>query len=511
MTHGKDVEEIKKEAILLKEKINSLENSNVRLIFENEEMLKEVESLKATEQALIESDTIYRTLAENMTDGVAFGCDRKWIYVNPALLNILKIKKEEFLTLKPRDILHKDHVEDYINMINCIEKGSPVEIYTGIFQRGDGNEIWIQSYNRPIEWQGELGLLATFRDITENKQKGLMAEKITHQLQEENQLLKSKTMHKYGLAHLIGTSDKMQEVYDKMIRTVSIDDNVVIYGESGTGKELVAKSIHELSKRNKNPFIAVNCGAIPENLFESEFFGHKKGAFTGANLDKIGFFESADKGTLFLDEIGEIPINQQIKLLRAIEGNGFTPVGDTRIKTSDVRIIAATNRDLKQLVKDGIIREDFFYRIHIIPIQLPSLKERKEDIPLLVYHFTQKMGSAIEKKVIPDHIIEKFQEHDWPGNVRELQNTISRYLAFDKVEYTGKIKKSLSNTDKTKYFEEEFQESKNLKELLDNYEKEIIQKILSRTDGNKSKAARLLAIDRRSLQRKIMRLNIIPK
>ncbi|MCP3924133.1 MAG: PAS domain S-box protein [Desulfobacterales bacterium] len=510
MTHGKDVEELTKEVILLKKKIESLENSNVRLISENKELLKEVELLSKTEQALIESDTIYRTLAENLTEGVAFGCGGKWIYVNPALLKILKIEKEEFINLKPRKIIHKDHVEDYVNMINCIEKGSPVEIFTGICQRGDGNEIWIRSYNRPIEWQGETGLIATFRDITENKQKELLAEKVTHQLLEENQLLKSKTMHKYGLAHLIGTSDKMQEVYDKMIRTVSIDDNVVIYGESGTGKELVAKSIHELSKRNKNPFIAVNCGAIPETLFESEFFGHKKGAFTGANLDKIGFFESADKGTLFLDEIGEIPINQQIKLLRVIEGNGFTPVGDTIIKTSDVRIIAATNRDLKQLVKDGIIREDFFYRIHIIPIQLPSLKERKEDIPLLVYHFTQKMG-AKEKRVIPDHIIEKLQEHDWPGNVRELQNTISRYLAFDKVEYTGKIKDSLSNSDKTILFEEELQEKMSLKNLLDNYEKNVIQKILSKTDGNKSKAARLLAIDRKSLQRKIMRLNIVSK
>jgi len=181
----------------------------------------------------------------------------------------------------------------------------------------------------------------------------------------------------------------MQDVYEFILQAAATQANVIIYGESGTGKELVAKAIHETSDRSKKSFVTVHCGAIPETLMESEFFGYKKGSFTGANLDKRGYLDEADGGTLFLDEVGEIGLNMQVKLLRAIAGGGYTPVGSSTKKNTDVRIVAATNRNLRDMVKRGIMREDFFYRIHILPIYLPPLRDRKDDLPLLVDHFLQ--------------------------------------------------------------------------------------------------------------------------
>ncbi len=188
----------------------------------------------------------------------------------------------------------------------------------------------------------------------------------------------------------------MQEVYELILKAAATNANAIIYGESGTGKELVARAIHRLNNRKEGRFIPVNCGAIPENLLESEFFGYRKGAFTGAAADKEGYLDLADGGTLFLDELGEIGPNLQVKLLRVLEGGGYSAVGGRDVKKPDVRIIAATNRDLKAQVNRGLMREDFFYRVHIIPIQLPSLRERREDIPLLIEHFMQSEGDAEE-------------------------------------------------------------------------------------------------------------------
>lgn len=481
-----------------------LQQKIVELDRKNKELLNEIEVRKQAQKGLANSEVSYRILAENITEGILITSQQKLVYVNPAIESILKRNKKELLGMVLKDFFHKNHHNNLRNLVEHYRKTHSNESFTVRCIRGDGIEIRLRGYSQIIPWQGKRAALITARDVTEQVEN----EKITNELQQENLLLKSKNMHRYGLGPLVGTSEKMQVVYEKIVKAASIEANVVVYGESGTGKELVARSIHDLSRRSKMPYIAVNCGAIPENLFESEFFGHKKGAFSGANMDKVGFFESADKGTLFLDEIGEIPLNLQVKLLRAIEGSGYTPIGSTRTKQSDVRIIAATNQDLTALTEKGIIREDFFFRVHIVPIYLPPLKEREEDIPLLIYHFTQKMGGSEKKIFIPDAIVKKFQEHNWPGNVRELQNAVSRYLAFDTIEFTKKLNKQTDPLVGQPDVEDASLGAIDLNNLVNSYEKQIIKKALVTTKGNISRAADLLKIGRRSLQRKITRLGV---
>jgi transcriptional regulator with PAS, ATPase and Fis domain len=212
---------------------------------------------------------------------------------------------------------------------------------------------------------------------------------------------------------------------------------VVIYGESGTGKELIARTIHNMSEHHNKSFVPVNCEAIPETLFESEFFGHRKAAFAGAYGAKHGFFALCHEGVLFLDKVNELSLSMQVKLIGAIEGSGYTPVGDNKFRNADVRIIAATTRNLADMVKKGLMREDFFYRIYIIPITVPPLRDRKEDIPLLVDHFLNFHHRGNNPSKIPEKIIETLYDHDWPGNVRELQNVLKRYIAIKRLDLTG--------------------------------------------------------------------------
>lgn len=337
-----------------------LQNKIKQLDKKNSELLREIEERKQIQNNLLESEQLYRTLTESMKEGVMIGFEEKIVYSNPAFRSLLKRGTKELYRLEIKDLFHSSFQKEYMDYIEGFKKGRVDDTFTGLCIRGDGRKVWLQGFNQPIEWKGKKAILATVRDVTAIKEREKFALEEASKLQAEIQLLKSRNIHRYGLGHLVGTSAKMQEVYENIIKAASINANIVVYGESGTGKELVSKSIHSLSKRRENPYVTVNCGAIPENLFESEFFGHKKGAFSGANMDKVGFFESADKGTLFLDEIGEVPLNLQVKLLRAIEGGGYTPIGSTKTKMSDVRIIAATNQDLKSLSEQGVVRQDFF-------------------------------------------------------------------------------------------------------------------------------------------------------
>lgn len=330
-----------------------------------------------------------------------------------------------------------------------------------------------------------------------------------YHLKNENVRLKAKMKDRFGLGEIVGKSRPMQDVYEKILKAAASVANVVIYGESGTGKELVARSIHDMGNRSDKEFMTVNCGAIPEDLIESEFFGYKKGAFTSANIDKRGYLESVNGGTLFLDEVGEIPLSMQVKLLRAIEGGGFTPVGSTEVKKADVRIIAATNRNLKDHVKNGLMREDFFYRIHIIPIHIPPLRQRKDDLPLLVYHFMQTFSKNGNTGFIPENFFKAMLEYDWPGNVRELQNAIQRYITFKTMDF---LDISQQQPIHPSYFEDqalsETLEKRDLRTALEDFEKTVISKTLGQNNGNRTRAAKLLGIERRSLQRKIKRFGL---
>jgi two-component system response regulator GlrR len=248
----------------------------------------------------------------------------------------------------------------------------------------------------------------------------------------ENQRLKGLLKEKYDFANIVAKSDKMQRVLETVTRIADTESTVYIHGESGTGKELIAKAIHLASERKEKPFVAINCAALPETLLESELFGHEKGAFTGAIRSTKGLFTQADGGTIFLDEIGDMPLSIQVKLLRALEERQFYPIGSEKTVQVDVRVIVATKKDLEEEVKKGSFREDLFYRIHVIPIRLPPLKERKEDIPHLVDHLLKKICGQMKKSVkgIAPQAMQKLMLHDWPGNVRELENVLEYAVAM---------------------------------------------------------------------------------
>jgi transcriptional regulator with PAS, ATPase and Fis domain len=294
----------------------------------------------------------------------------------------------------------------------------------------------------------------------------------------------------------------MQAVYKLILKASATDANVIIYGESGTGKELVAKAIHDSSHRRDGRFVPVNCGAIPENLMESEFFGYKKGAFTGASTDKKGFLDAAEGGTLFLDEIGEVTLNLQVKLLRAIEGGGFTPIGGKRPRQPNIRIIAATNRNLQEHLKKGKMREDFFYRVHIIPITLPPLRDRKEDIPLIVDHFLKMMAEGKPTPVINGEIVKTMLNHHWPGNVRELQNVIQRYVSmghFDLIARSGAASTSRNQGD----IQPVIASGATFGDAMRGFERQVLLQSLASCGWNREMTAAKLDIPIRTFYRKL--------
>ncbi|MEG8947675.1 sigma-54-dependent transcriptional regulator [Rosettibacter firmus] len=325
----------------------------------------------------------------------------------------------------------------------------------------------------------------------------------------ENKILRQRISTDYSYANLIGKSDAMKKVFSVIAQVAPTNSNVLITGKSGTGKELVAKAIHYNSKRRDKIFLPVNCGAIAENLIESELFGHKKGAFTGATEDKLGLFKVADGGTLFLDEIGEIPLNLQVKLLRAIEDKEFIPVGGTKPVSTDVRIIAATNQNLFEKTKTGEFREDLYYRLNVVEINLPTLNERKEDIPLLVNHFIEKYCKEMGKKIIgvDNETMKILMNHDWRGGVRELENVIERSIIFCN-------KDMLTVDDLADYIKRDVtvhDYPDSLKDALHNFEREHIIKTMKKYNYNKEEVARALEIGLSSLYRKMDELNIPTK
>lgn len=304
-----------------------------------------------------------------------------------------------------------------------------------------------------------------------------------------------------GFCGLVGASPAMQELY-KMIETISdTESNILIEGESGTGKELVARAIHEKSHRAKSAFIPINCGALPEALLESELFGHVRGAFTGAVESRQGLFEAASHGTIFLDEIAEMPQSLQVKLLRVLQDGEIRAVGDTEIKKVDVRIIAATNKELSGEVVKGSFRNDLFYRLSVISLRLPPLRERKEDIAPLAHHFINKFSRLYAREVegITQQAMQQLLEYSWPGNVRELENVIERACILEKGKLILPRTLSLRNKGHRDMPSEAIGQYKSLEEM----EKEHIETVLKAAKGNRTKAANILGIGRRTLYDKI--------
>jgi two-component system response regulator HydG len=299
-------------------------------------------------------------------------------------------------------------------------------------------------------------------------------------------------------AGIIGKSSSIQNVIESIERVKNNRATILIQGESGTGKELIARAIHYKGSFAGNPFIAVNCGAIPENLLESELFGYEKGAFTGANQNKEGFFQAANTGTIFLDEIGTAPASVQVRLLRVLQEKEVTKIGATKPQKIQIRIIAATNEDLYQQVQKGTFREDLYYRLNVVDIHVPNLHERKEDIPLLVQYFLSKYAKeyAKDKIQLSDRIYEIFERYPWPGNIRELENCVQKLTIMnedqvDLPQLPKHFKYKIETTGKETFVP------------LEQMEKQYIQKVLSSVDNNKTKAAEILKINRKTLRSKL--------
>ncbi len=302
---------------------------------------------------------------------------------------------------------------------------------------------------------------------------------------------------------LVYQGEPMERIMDMVARVAPTDSTVLLTGESGTGKGLVARKIHQLSQRSRRPFITVDCGTLVETLFESELFGHVKGSFTGADANKIGKFELAQNGTLFFDEISNIGLEVQAKLLRAVEERKISKVGSHRVITVDVRIIAATNKDLTKAIKDGSFREDLFYRLNVVLIQMPPLRERKNDVPLLAQHFLEKYNVRLRKNLqgIAPEAMEILVRHDWPGNVRELENTVERLVVLSSGPLLEPKDLTFAGTISSPAAEGS---SLSLRDL----ERDHIIQTLQRFDGHKSETARALGIDRKTLREKLRRYNI---
>ncbi len=333
-------------------------------------------------------------------------------------------------------------------------------------------------------------------------------------LRRENYALKRQLKKKYKFQNFIGDSPAMNKVFRTIEKVADTDSTILILGESGTGKELVARAIHYHSARKDKPLIPVNCGAIPEELLESELFGHEKGAFTNAIRTRIGRFEMAHGGTIFLDEIAEMSPHLQVKLLRVLQEQEFERLGGTRTIKCDVRIIAATNKNLERAVSDGKFREDLYYRLRVIPIQLPPLRDRKSDIPLLVNHFLEQMNKAKKKKIrgMEKEVLRALEEYDWPGNVRELENVIERmviltdgdYITMDDLpEKIAAGHKSMEHS-----VTEIPEEGVSLSQAVNEYEKQLIISALERTGWVKNRAAKLLRMNRTTLVEKIKKQGI---
>jgi two-component system response regulator PilR (NtrC family) len=323
-------------------------------------------------------------------------------------------------------------------------------------------------------------------------------------LKEENILLKRNLQEKYSFENMIGKSKPMQEVYALIEKSAGTDSTVLITGESGTGKEMAARALHLLSRRGDNPFVSINCAALPENLLESELFGHARGSFTGAVADKKGMFEVATRGTLFLDEVGETSPWTQVKLLRALQERKIRRVGGTDEIPVDVRIIAATNLDLKQRIEEGKFREELYYRLNVIAFEMPPLRKRTEDIPLLINHFLQKYCQQMEKKMkrVAPEVINYFELYAWPGNVRELENVIERVVAIeDRETVTGaSLPREIVFPPKKETRQVLIPPNFNLFTHLDDISKRYISEARMLAGGNLRKTASLLGLSYRSLR-----------
>lgn len=468
---------------------------------------RDVTHIKKAERQIRESERRLSTLMSNLP-GMAYRIVKRsaWMvdFVSSGAKSILGNDASFFVGKELDVIVEMIHPEDIARIKGQLEtafkKKKPFH-----------NEYRIISESGEIKWVFDRGEFLYGEDLENFTVEGFISDftfykEMEKRLRNENLLLRSSIKDRFKFDNIIGNSEPMQKVYDLIMKAATTDDAVSIYGESGTGKELIAKAIHNASERKDHNFIVVNCGAIPENLIESEFFGTMRGAFTGANTDKKGLLEMADRGTLFLDEIGEISLNFQVKLLRAIDDGGFTPLGGRQLIKPDIRIIAASNKTLFELVRNGSMRNDFFFRIHVIPINLPPLRERGDDLFFLIDHFLKLYSKSDRLQTLSREEIEMLRNYGWPGNVRELQNVLRRYVTFRKLilmPASGDEKSSDSDRQLKNNQVRELSNEQSLKRAIGSFEKSYITDMLKLNKWHRSKTAKLLGVSRKTLFRKL--------
>ncbi len=447
---------------------------------------------------------VYRAILANMGDGIVFlDVDDCFAYINAAAEKIRGIRAENYLGRHILSIFgtHSTHTSERVRKLLAALRSGQLPFHVHVIQtRG---RIFENSYYPIRDKGGEyLGTLMMSRDITEKER-----------LKEENLTLREQVLSEFGCCDLIGTSDVMRPIFQIITAAAAVDSTILITGESGTGKELVARAVHHHSLRKDLPMIKVNCAALPDTLLESELFGHERGAFTGAIKERKGKFEQAHGGTIFLDEIAEMPLAAQAKLLRVLQERTVERLGSTREIRVDVRIIAATNRDLRQEVMAGRFREDLFYRLNVIPIHLPPLRERREDILALARQFLNRFAEKMHKPVmeIAQEAQKALLEYSYPGNVRELENAIERAVAL-----------SLGSNLRLEDLPSEFTAPRpsaippppqpsgaaSLAESVHSMEKNAIEEALRATGNKKGDAARLLGISRKTLWEKMKQLGV---
>jgi len=461
--------------------------------FQGEEVLARVKAQIESQELhrrLAEENARFKTLAEAAFEGIFIHDQGKIIDLNSEACRLF--------SSQPRDLLGRNliaHLPAESKKALLSEADRP---YEGEITDSRGETIPVEIRTKNLDFDARPVAVTAIRDLS--FQKAIENEKLA--LQNENRVLKTSINERYKFGDIVGRSPAMKTVYELISRAALSDYHVIITGESGTGKELVARTIYRLSDRKDNAFVAVNCSAVTESLFEREFFGHQKGSFTGADKSQPGFFDAAHRGILFLDELGELRPPMQVKLLRVLENGEYIPVGDTKARKADARIISATNQDLPDLVREGTFREDLFYRIHVIDIELPPLRERKEDIPLLAEFFLSRFPSTGMKPRLTGKILDTLSSYEWPGNVRELQNTIQRFLATSQIILPGQRSVSPAEED------EILSHTDGLTGALEVLECKLIKEGLRKTLWHRGQAADLLKISRWTLQRKMLKHGI---
>jgi PAS domain S-box-containing protein len=496
---------------LVEERTAELSRSNARL---NDEVLERLR----VEQALRASEEQYRMLAENVKDGIVILQRDQLVFANAIFAAMLGYPANQTELIKAR--------EPFLARLLAIARhhqtpapeatGQPIELLTR-----QGRARWVDVEPTAIVWNSQSAVLLTIRDVTDRKQREQRLEHERARLEQENLNLRSSIRERYRFGPLVGKSPAMQRLYELIVNAAASDVNVLVSGESGTGKELIARTLHQVSRRKHQAFVPVNCASIPETLFEREFFGHRKGAFTGADRDAPGLFDRAHHGVLFLDEVTELTPGTQAKLLRVLQDGEYTPLGSNAPKQADVLIVAATNRDCHEAIAAGAMRQDFFYRLGIIEVCVPALRARKEDLPLLIEHILEEYrqrrlhidgrlpdNAPTDQSMLPAEFVQALYHYSWPGNIRELQNVLQRYLATQ--EY-GELLTLLGSRSSGRAPQTPAQivPGQPLPEAVNDFEKTMIAEALQRHQHQVRAAAAALGIPLRTLYHKIKLYGLI--